>query len=212
MTHLALCRPEMASFLHLSVMQCPGQPLVPYTHLPTMEGASIGQLTREVARLCVPLEGEPHIPYQTFLLRAHGGCTHAFQTTIEPNVLFHCQPVARGDGQRLLGVYVCVSEDASPLSLPPSKPTRTHMSNSTLYCGQMPRWGRMADMLVCTSWPRMEAEPLLGGKRPLKMDLWVRGSEKWPFMEERSTHTFRAPSTGHPGLLQPHCLGDQWES
>lgn len=34
----------------------------------------------------------------------------------------------------------------------------------------------MAAMLVCTSWPRMEAEPPLGGKRPLKMDLWVQGS------------------------------------
>lgn len=61
----------------------------------------------------------------------------------------------------------------------------------------------MAAMLVCTSWPRMEAEPLLGGKRPLKMDLWVWGSEKWPFMEGRSTHKFRAPSTGYRELLQP---------
>lgn len=68
------------------------------------------------------------------------------------------------------------------------------MSNSTLYCGQMPRWGRMAAMSVCTSWPRMEAEPLLGGKRPLKMDLWVQGSEKWPFMERGATYAFRAPA------------------
>lgn len=52
----------------------------------------------------------------------------------------------------------------------------------------------MAAMLVCTSWPRMEAEPPLGGKRPLKMDLWVQGSEKWPFMDRRGTHTLRAPA------------------
>lgn len=47
----------------------------------------------------------------------------------------------------------------------------------------------MAAMLVCTSWPRMEAKPLLGGKRPLKMDLWVHGSEKWP-LERRATCAF----------------------
>lgn len=46
-------------------------------------------------------------------------------------------------------------------------------------------------MLVCTSWPRMEAEPLLGGKRPLKMDLWGHGSEKWPFVGRTATCTLR---------------------
>lgn len=66
-----------------------------------MEGASEGLLTREVTRLSVPLGDEPYIPNQLFLLRAQGGCTHTFQTAVEPNMLFHGQPVARGDGQRL---------------------------------------------------------------------------------------------------------------
>lgn len=58
----------------------------------------------------------------------------------------------------------------------------------------------MAAMLVCTSWPRTEAEPPLGGKRPLKMDLWVQGSEKWPFMDRRAIYTFRAPAVC-PGCM-----------
>lgn len=89
-----------------------------------MEGASVGQLTREVTCLCVPLGDEPHIPYQMFLLRAYGSCTHAFQTAVEPNVLFYCQPVARGDGQRLPW-YVCLREWQPP----PTASIQVHQSS-----------------------------------------------------------------------------------
>lgn len=98
-------------------------------------------------------------------------------------MLFHGQPVGRGDEQ-LLPWCVCVSQGAKLLPLPLPTPGNTHKSNSTLYCGQMPRWGRMAAMLVCTSWPRMEAEPPLGGKRPLKMDLWAQGFQRGAALHE----------------------------
>lgn len=63
-----------------------------------------------------------------------------------------------------------------------------------LYCGQTPRQGRMAAMLVRTSWPRTEAEPAVGGKRPLRMDLQEQGSQGSFRGEAEAPSTYRAPT------------------
>lgn len=70
----------------------------------------------------------------------------------------------------------------------------------------------MASMLDCTSWPRMQAEPRVGGKRPLSMDLGMRGSQgSCPSEEEVETHREGAKalkrhllSAQTKGVLCPH--------
>ena len=83
---------------------------------------------------------------------------------------------------------------ATPDAAPPGPPRRT--SDSTSYCGQAPRWGRTASILDWTSWPRMRAEPPVGGKRPHSRDLGVKGSQSsCPFRGGNGDPQRRSKST-----------------
>lgn len=50
----------------------------------------------------------------------------------------------------------------------------THSLNSTLCCGHIPRYLRMASMSVRMSYPLMRAVPDVGGNSPVRMDLHSR--------------------------------------
>lgn len=134
-----------------------------------------------------PLGDKTHILQQTGLLRASSSCTQTLQPPIEPDVLVHSQPAAMANTVAIVAGRVPGAPSPHSSTLYP-RPSKTHMSNSTLYCGQTPRWGRMASMLDWTLWPRMQAEPRVGGKRPLSMDLRMKGSQSsCPSEEETET-------------------------
>lgn len=75
------------------------------------------------------------------------------------------------------------------------------LSKSTLCCGQSPRLSRIASISVSILLPSTWAEPEVGGKRPVKMDivvvfpapLWPSNAVIWPlymFRVSPSTATF----------------------
>lgn len=157
---------------------------------------------------------QPHVLQQPVLLGTHSSCAQTLQPPIEPDVLIHSQPEAVYKRQwgRYHGRQGPREHPAHPLPCP--RPMETHRSKSTLYCGQTPRQGRMAAMLVRTSWPRTEAEPAVGGKRPLRMDLQVQGSQG-SFRGEAQAPRAEAPAfIGHllyaqiKGVICSHFTGE----
>lgn len=143
----------------------------------------------------MPLGDQPHVLQQPVLLGTHGSCAQTLQPPIEPDVLIHSQSEAVY--KRQWGELPWQARPQKAPSTPTAMPMETHRSKSTLYCGQTPRQGRMATMLVRTSWPRTEAEPAVGGKRPLRMDLQVQGSQS-SFRGEAEAPRAEVPAfTGH---------------
>lgn len=105
---------------------------------------------------------QPHVLQQPVLLGTHGSNTQTLQPPIEPGVLIHSQPEAVYKDS--WGSYHGEQGPESTQHLPMPGPWRRTGQEHALYCGQTPRQGRMAAMLVRTSWPRTERRNQRGWK------------------------------------------------